>query len=203
MTEVMHRKSPLSCPFSTRSLAPTSATWNRATSRRRRPRVGHHRALHHQLAELNQRCARRPQYSTYLTLHRADCPHLGPRPGWSNLRDTYAEACGTSPAPFGEWLTATLDTPDPTAAPPAAADTLDERSLRLATREWSEPTSTWCSRSPALDAPAVVAERAGANVHLGEGVGPVLVNPGGSAFVTPATRRLTRGGFQAGQRLNW
>lgn len=54
-------------------------------------------------------CERQPK-ATYLKLHRADCPHLRPRPGWSNLTAAFAKVCGTSSGPFDEWLTATLDT---------------------------------------------------------------------------------------------
>lgn len=54
-------------------------------------------------------CGRQPK-ATYLKLHRADCAHLGPRPGWSNLTTALAKVCGTTPGPFDEWLTATLDT---------------------------------------------------------------------------------------------
>ena len=61
-------------------------------------------------------CERQPK-ATYLKLHRADCPHLGPRPGWSNLTTAFTKVCGTSPGPFDEWLTATLNTqPDRCAA---------------------------------------------------------------------------------------
>jgi hypothetical protein len=54
-------------------------------------------------------CERQPK-TTYLKLHRVDCPHLKSRPGWSNLTTAFAKVCGTSPGPFDEWLTATLDT---------------------------------------------------------------------------------------------
>ncbi len=54
-------------------------------------------------------CERQPR-DTYLKLHRADCPHLEPRPGWSNLTAAFAKVCGISPDPFDEWLTATLST---------------------------------------------------------------------------------------------
>jgi hypothetical protein len=54
-------------------------------------------------------CERHPK-ATYLTLHQADCTHLIPRPGWSNLTTTFTKVCGTSPGPFDEWLATTLGT---------------------------------------------------------------------------------------------
>lgn len=53
-------------------------------------------------------CERQPK-STYLKLHQVDGPHLQSRPGWS-ITTAFAKVCGTSPCPFDEWLTATLDT---------------------------------------------------------------------------------------------